>query len=338
MKKNLLFIGATLVSAITIAQPSLNSTNSNPVIGDIFTIKAASWINEGSSGANQTWNFTSVTQSTTAASVYTVAAMSTTGTAQYPNANVEQRGSGNTAFYKTTTSALQNYGTATGTVLIKYTDPEDQMRYPFAMGDGYTDPFLANFVSSGYTWKRHGNTTLNADAYGTLQLPGGTFSNVLRVHFVQDYIDSTNIGGSMPYELSYYNDMYMWFLPNNHMAIFSTYDITTDFGNSQGSSILTSVASSVSEIAPNVKSMNFYPNPATSELINLDLNLNSNLSYQVVIIDNLGREVLNTYDNKGFEGYNFNMINVSSLANGIYSFVIKSEGQNLITKKLVIKK
>lgn len=334
MKKNLLVLSA-FISTIGIAQPSLNGTNSNPVTGDIFSIKAASWISEGGSGASQTWNFTSVTQSTAAANVYTVAAMSATGTTQYPNANIEQRGSGNTGFLKTSSTALQNYGTSTGTVLIKYSNPEDQMRYPFAMGDSYVDPFVATFTSGGYNWKRVGTTSVTADAYGTLQLPGGTYSNVLRVHFVQDYKDSTNIG--MPYELTYYNDMYMWYLPNNHMSIFSTYDLTTDFGNTTGSSILTGVVG-LEEQASSLKSLNFYPNPTTDGIINLDLNLNTNLNYEVVLTDNLGREVFRTEKQTGFEGYNFSTFNVSGISAGLYNFNIIAEGKTLTTKKIAISK
>src|SRR6476469_2055131 len=117
MKKPLLLIGTTFITEIYIAQQKLTSTNSNPAIGDVFTIKAGSWINEGGSGASQTWNFTSVTQSTAAATAYTVSTVSSSLTAQYPNANVEQKGSGNSGLLKTSSTALQNYGITSGTVL-----------------------------------------------------------------------------------------------------------------------------------------------------------------------------------------------------------------------------
>ena len=66
--------------------------------------------------------------------------------------------------------------------------------------------------------------------------------------------------------------------------------------------------------------------------------VNDNIKYNVVIIDNLGREVLKTESLNGFAGYNFNTINVSSIENGIYHFEIVSENLKLVSKKIIIQK
>ncbi len=343
MKKNLLTVlsAITLFSATAIAQPTLNSSNTNPVTGDILALQQYSYINQGSSGANQTWNFSSITQSTNAAISYTYAAVSPTNASVFPNANQQFNAATTYGFNKTSTTALQNYGVKQGTVNIVYSNPEDQMHYPFTMGNSYTDPFYATFMNGGYNYVRQGTSSLNADAYGTLQLPSGTYSNVLRVHFVQDYSDSTNIPGFGDYVLNYINDSYMWYLPNNHMPIFSTYSLTVSsaFSGSQtttGSNKLVTIVAGINERVNYIQSLNFYPNPATCGMLNLDLNLNENIKYEVVIIDNIGREVFRSKKDEGISGYNFQTLDVSKIASGLYNFVIVADNMNLVTKKVMI--
>lgn len=342
MKKNLLSIlsAFTFLSASVIAQPTLTPTNTNPVSGDVLSLQTYSYINQGNSGANQTWNFTTITQTTNAAVAYTYAAISSSNAATFPNANQQYSSIGNVGFNKTSTTALQNYGVKQGTVNIVYSNPEDQMHYPFTMGNTFSDPFAATFTSAGYVYYRTGTTTVTADAYGTLQLPSGTFSNVLRAHFVQDYQDSTTISG-FDYVLTYYNDMYMWYLPNNHMPIFSTYSITVDDGfsppsTSKGANKLVTILSGINEQVNYIKSLNFYPNPSSNGILNLDLNLNETIKYEIVILDNVGREVLRTASDEGFTGYNFKSIDVSGIASGLYNFEITSNNMRLVNKKLII--
>ncbi len=345
MKKQLLSIFSLGLSIIAIAQPVLTSTNTNPVIGNVFTLKAGSYINQGNPGASQTWNFTSVTQSTAAAQATTVSAVSASLVSQFPSANQQHKGSaGQSGFYNNSSTASQNYGAQTGTVIIKYSNPEDQLRYPISLGTAsYTDPFAGTFTSAGYNYFRYGNTTVEADAYGTIQLPSGTYSNVLRVHFVQIYKDSTELAPGFDYIIEYDNDMYMWYLPNNHTPIFSTYSLTAIFdgGSPQtvtGSNTLQSIVNGISELQSSIKSLNFYPNPTTSNVLNLDLNLTDKINYQIIITDNLGREILKTSENNGFEGYNFKTIDVSSIENGLYNFEIISNNQKLVSKTIVISK
>lgn len=339
MRKNLLIIGLSVLTIAGVAQPTLTSTNTNGVIGDQFNFQSGSWINQGGSGASQTWNFLAVTASTAAVSVSSISAVTSGNAINFPNANQQLNTGANAGMGKVSSTAYQNYGTVAGTVNIVYSDPEDQMRYPFSMGSSYSDPFYATFSNAGSNYVRKGTTSLNADAYGTLQLPGGTYSNVLRIHLTQIYSDSTNFGGTFPYVIAYNNDMYMWYLPNNHQPIFSTYAIAVNGGTPQKSSnTLVNATNGISEISTSVKSLNFYPNPNSGNELNLDLNLNDNIKYNVVITDNLGREVLKTESLNGFSGYNFNTIDVSSIQNGIYHFEIVSENLKLVSKKIIIQK
>ncbi len=333
MKKQLLILSALAINLITFAQPTLTSSNSNPVIGDIFTIRGADWISEGSSGANQTWNFTSVT-TTTIVKTYTCQNVNPGNTSTFPNANLEEGSTQNSTLFKTSSNALQYYGMVNGFGVINCSDPEDQMRYPFTMGDSYTDNFNGYNISGSNNFFHKGKTTVTADGYGTLILPTGTYSNVLRVHILQISKDST-----ASYEENYIYDQYQWYAPNYHMCIFGVYSYTIDnTAPIKWSNILLPSTTHLTQTAPNAKSIVLYPNPANGDFLNMDLNLEKNISYSLVITDNLGREVLNTEATDGIEGYNFRSVDISGIQSGLYQVALKSEGRTLKSTKIVVAK
>lgn len=344
MKKNLLTIlsAITLISSVAVAQPTLTATNSNPVIGDIFTIQSYSYASPGSAGANQTWNFSSITQTTVSASSSTCTAVSASNTATFPGSNIQSVASATSiGFGNSNSTSYQNTGVKQGTVNIVYSNPEDIIHYPFAMGNTYSDPFAATFTNAGSTYTRTGTTAVTADGYGTIQLPGATFSNALRVHFVQTYKDTTFITGFGPYVLHYVNDEYMWYIPGNHASVFSVFSFTassafTGTSISTGANKLVTITTRINEQPNSISSLNFYPNPLTNGILNLDLNLTESIKFQVVIIDNLGREVLRSNSENGFEGYNFKTFDISKIASGLYNFEIISDNVPLITKKMII--
>jgi len=336
MKKQLLTVIALALYATAFSQPTLTSVNSNPVVGDIFTIRDANWINQGSSGANQTWNFTSVT-TTTVVNTYTCQTINSANTTTFPNVNLEMGSTQNSTMFKTTANALQYYGMVNGFGVTSYSDPEDQMRYPFTMGDTYTDIFNGYNISGSTNFTHKGKTTVTADGYGTLLLPTGTYSNVLRVHTVQISKDST--GSPTPYEENYVYDHYQWYSPNYHMCIFGVYTYVIDNSNTiQWANIILPATTNLAEKASGIESMNLYPNPANGDFINMDLNLEKNMSYEVVMMDNLGREILKTEAMSGMEGYNFRSINISGMESGLYLLVLKSESRTLKSTKIVVVK
>src|SRR4051812_19848380 len=112
MKKSLLlfFVSSALFSANVLAQPTLTAAGINFVVGNAFTaITSTVQTNPGSSGANQTWNLSSITGQT---STYTiVTASSTSHAASFPSATMASSGTtAGTAYYKPTSTAWQYYG------------------------------------------------------------------------------------------------------------------------------------------------------------------------------------------------------------------------------------
>lgn len=340
MKKNLLhFLSAlTVCSTVAVAQPSLSGSGLNPVVGDKFVISGTTGFNPGSAGANQTWNFGTLSPSSTFTYDAVAASSTPNGASFTANIALYEATNGIYAYYNTSSSVMSNAGNDNPTTTMVYSNQEDFLRFPLAYNGSYSDTWNSVFVVSSFTFTRSGTTTVTYDGYGTLITPAGTFNNATRIHFVQSYSD-TYMGGT----ITYTNDEYMWYSNGNHYPVALTYTLTNSTApgspNAQGVYLANATTTGIHDLnGMSDSKISIYPNPTSGNVINLDLNLTENLNYQTVLIDNLGREVYKSSENKGFEGHNSQTIDVSDLANGMYNFVIQSEGKKLMTKRIVVRK
>lgn len=329
-------MGVVFTSTLGVAQPTLTPANTNMVVGEINGTTSYNWVAQGNSGANQTWNFGAITTNTTGFnSTYTVTTVPSSITAQYPSANVVLKGTYGGNVYKTSNASLQLYGVydamSPNNSLVNQ-NPMDMIHYPFTFNNTFTDTYSGTQGPAGFQQVTKGTATITADGYGTLTLPGGTFSNVLRVHAHSIGKDSSSAAN----QTNFIKDEYWWFLPNNHYPILQ--NITTDYGGSiiKDLVMLNTISVGIHEIASAVKSVNVYPNPANGGQLNLDLNFIENTGYEIAFTDNLGREMLRTTADKGFEGYNFKTIDVSGLESGIYNLGIILEGGKTLNRKITI--
>jgi len=338
MKKQLLRLlsfNLVLIGSAAIAQPTLTATGCNPTIGNSFTFTQTAHFSEGGSGASQTWNFATLT-GTAGAPANVVSVGSTPNGASYPSATVAiDQGGGAYGYYKTSSSAYQNYGTVSGTTSIIYSNPEDMLHFPFTYLNTSTDPFAASFTSGGYTFVRKGNTTITADAYGTLITPAGTFNNVTRVHMVEAYQDSTFIG--MPYVITYNNDEYLWYADGTHTALAATFTLTNSVSGPTTAGVFLSATVTGVEENQYVSSLNLFPNPAVNA-ITLDVNLTENKTIEARIYNVAGQLVNKGLTTEGVQGANALTVNISELPQGIYYAQVKVGGSVAETKRFVVSK
>jgi Secretion system C-terminal sorting domain len=345
MKKTLL--AALLIGSVSaIAQPTLSGLNTNPVFGENVTIAYYNYIAQGSAGAAQTWNFASITPvSAGTVATYGTGGVSATDLGTFPSANIVQTfTNGQKSFFTTNTNSYQFQGIIAGAQVINYSNPEDQLRFPMTFGTtSYTDAFVAMVDNGAQQYSRIGTSSVVADGYGTLILPGGTYTNVLRVKNTQIYQDSINLAPGLDYIYEYTNVQYLWYLPNNHAPIFTSYNFSYTLNggapvNSQGSYKLATIATSDISNLTSVHSLSIYPNPVNSGEINLDVNLIQDIDYDVTVLNAIGEAVLVSKNELGKSGFNSNKIDVSELSNGIYTLLIQGSGQTLVSKKLIIQK
>jgi len=343
MKKSLLltFAATLFTSANLLAQPTLTASGSNMIVGDAFNWTNSAAIAPGNAGASQTWNLSSLSSTGTTTNVVVTPGSTPYGTS-FPSANSSiQAGSNAYSYYTTSASAFQYLGIATSNgITTTYSNPEDYLHYPFTYTNTYTDYFIGvtTNTASPYNNYRRGSTTVTADGYGTLTTPAGTFGGVLRVHFVQNYQDSSNIGGT-DYFTTYVNDQYMWYLNGNHATIASTFTLVTTFFGSptttSGAQYLNNVLVGISENKNPGVAVAVYPNPAiTSTAIKVKLENNSPI--EIKTINSLGAQVLKTMLAEGTVGENELKLDVSNLPEGIYFAQVYLDGTLNATRRFVI--
>ena len=133
MKKSLLLSFGSLLfaAASVVAQPTITAAGITGTVGEVLSIANSTVsISPGNSGANQTWNLSSLTGTATSNTLVTVG--STPNGSSFPNATIAFKGSNYYAYYKSSATAWQNYGSAT-TVVMAYSNPEDFIHFPFTM-------------------------------------------------------------------------------------------------------------------------------------------------------------------------------------------------------------
>lgn len=339
MKKTLLcsMIGSlALMCSVSLAQPVLTATGINPVIGESFTLFNTGYVSPGNSGANQTWDLSSMTGTSGGLSTI-VAPSSTTNGASFPNANIAWNNTtgGSDSYFKTSSTALQNYGVSNSSVLMPYSNPEDVLHFPFAYTNTFSDTWATQFVSGGYTFYRTGTTTVTADGYGTLVTPLTTYTNVMRIHYVQVYQDSAYVG--TPYIITYNNDQYMWYKEGAHVQIASVYTLTSSAGGPYTGGGYVTGSVGIDNLSDIISSSDLYPNPA-SDKITVDFTLTLAQKVDIRLFDIVGQQVDIIQAVDGIQGKNTIPIDVADLSKGVYFLQIGLNGNKSVNKSFVIAK
>lgn len=327
MKKFLqLLTATTVVSGIALAQPTLVANGVNPQIGDVFNLATTNGFNPGASGANQTWNFGSLTQTSTMSS--TIMAVSATPNAsQFGSASLASYDGSAYAYYSTSSTQWLNVGAATTVATIPYQNPETFLQYPFTNGNSFTDTWSSTFTSNSITFNRTGTTTVTGDGYGTVITPAGTFSNALRVHLVQNYSDVSQF-----ITITYSNDEYLWFVNGYHNPVVYTFTLTNSLSGTQSMGIYaTNVPSnlSIGKVTAKVNFFNMMPNPAKETLA-----IESSESIKEYVVYNSNGELLIRQELP--DGGKALKLETNHYPNGVYMIQVKTISGATEAKRLVV--
>jgi hypothetical protein len=323
---------------------TLTSAN-NPVAGDIdgYKICDTTNISQGNSGANQTWSFLSLIRQDST-NVNFVSASSTPYAAQFSSSNIASTNDNENYNYMTTSSSnMFINGSGGPSFIVSYTDPQLYLQYPFNYGSSFSDNFAANYIISGSDVKRTGTTTVSGDAWGTINLPSGSFSNSLRVKYIISTRDSSNPG--IPVITVTNVTSYIWFVPGRKFPVFeivySTISINgTQFGNNKtvnyndGSTI---GISNISNVVPEGFSLfQNYPNPFNPST-NLEFGISKLEFVSLKIYDMLGKEISTLVNERLIAGTYKYSFNASGLTSGIYFYTLKA-GEFTETKRMLLVK
>ncbi len=282
---------AAAISGLAVAQPTLTAANNVPSGGDVFSVSIGTSTNNGTPGANQLWGFWALME-TGAHDIRYYDASVSGSSASMPTATLLGTDGGtDTAWYAVTANGLEQVGERTSLGLAPYSDGILRVKYPCTYNTAWSDNSFATYTTFGQNVTRTGTIDALADGYGTLQLPSGEFTNVLRV-YARQVIDDQSILATVHRTF----DSYYFYVDTVPFPILKFSTDTTIFSGgspavSRSAEWMYGVHVGIGELGNNI-SFQLYPNPA-NELVTLDLTAFGGRPVVLSVTDALGRVVLN---------------------------------------------
>ena len=337
MKKFYLLLLCACFTLTLIAQPTLQYPQNAPQIGDVTEINfvATNGLSTGATGPDVNWDYSELSTLYGGQITAIDPAQAPAGN-EFPSANVALN-MGDTIFTYVLTNTEGYYylgsQSTTGTFpsLLIYSDSRTFLKFPFTYQNTYFDTYKGVVTTSMADVIVTAESEMEADAYGTLILPNGTYTNVLRTLTVDTEIDSVFVGGFYVKDFNIVRSQYSWFAANSKSPLFSieilenTYYGVTDTV-AYYSSVVTAISDHPDEI---VSRLRVFPNPAISHLnIHLDqFYRNANL----LISDIYGRAVEEVEVSSDKI-----QINTSSYASGLYLVTLKENNRIIDQKKFEV--
>lgn len=324
--------------SVAIAQPQITDVNM-PMVGDAPTrgicsdIPNASTLN-AETGASYSWNFSSLTEASTATFDFIEPSNSYWPTA-FTNSDlcgIAPEVDGYT-FYSVSSSMLETDGLRIiigpgDTVRADYTDSEVIMNLPATFGNSNTDNFSGTAFAAGSALTTSGTLSYSIDGYGSLQLPNATYQNVIRYHANRSETYSFN---GFPAGTTT-KEQWIWISADYRFWLLLMETISDPI-NGQSSTVWyqkTPIAVNPTGIADvNDDSFSIYPNPvSTNGTLQLARSLNNDESIQ--LLDMQGRVVRNISSATS-------TVSLDGVNAGIYLLnILSNQGQSITTQKLIV--
>lgn len=176
-----------------------------------------------------------------------------------------------------------------------------------------------------------GSITINADMQGTLMLPTGTFTNVLRLHVLETFHIKTYFIGIPIQDNVVQDDYFYWFVDTILQPVLVNGTTTLD-GTPQLTVLRYQPITTNTGITTNdLEIPTMYPNPSNGKFIIEKTNPFS-ANYNLEIYNALGEKIKYTQSRQQTS----DVIDISDAPKGIYLVKIYS-GENVRTEKMVIK-
>ncbi|MBS1587878.1 MAG: hypothetical protein JSS82_20280 [Bacteroidetes bacterium] len=293
--KKLVYALLTLALPMSaMAQPVIDSAEYYHV-GEMFNYRHCSGVTPGPAGANQTWNFASVTDSL----VETDTILAATNPA-----NAMMTFNSITTYMAISDTETAVTGIDVGaTASVSYNSNITSVLHPISYLDTASSSFNET-LSAAVTGTGAGTSIMKVDGYGTLITPQGTFPNVLRVKFTQTEIDTTGFGNETISFVSY-----RWYDSTHHYPLMR---IDSTLGTGLAPILIASWAYYTTDTPTAVKNISTKANITNAHLDNNGLTIKANLTqghqYTVGLVDGNGHLVfVNTFVASGRESEHFNI-------------------------------
>lgn len=344
MKKIYLSILTIGLSLSASAQLSLTKAFNEPAVGNVNTKKGydSTTVIPKSTGAGQTWNFSSLTTNTVNEVVTYTTVASTPSAASFPLATLaEFDGVSAYNYWRSTSTQYELLGFEDGAgSIVTFTNAGIAAIWPINFGYTNTDTYGGPVSVTSTSGFANGVISTAATGSGTVILPGSiTLNNCLQVRMS----NTLNIQvGTFPssFTLDVRSIDYNYYVGTQKFPA-----LTVSYSNETATSILgptvtvgadirinTAVLTGITDLNFDAVNYNVYPNPAT-DAVNINLSNEKTEDVSVIVINNLGQVVKSIELGSSVEVKH--QMNTSDLPAGIYH-IKASIGERSTTKKLII--
>lgn len=331
----LIFVGLFLSSY---SQFLMKGTTHLLRTGDEHYFNITNNVDPGNKGASQIWDFSNLETKSQLTS-YMYSAYTTEKSADIPKANTVLEEFGTKFYFKTSDNIIEQFGTVSkNNTITKYDKPFVKMVFPFNYGDSYSGDFSGTIEgANNYKASFSGTYSLEADAYGTLILPGKIkCKNVFRIKTIkkQCYNNSNSCNCS--------TISYKWYSQDIRYPLLTIIQSKTSQGTktirtayyskAKNSTIINTKSNYI-----NAENLNatIYPNPFKDEF-KLDYTIGIDSDVIIEIYDNSGKKINVIHKSKQKAGYYTETINLSKIGNqlGLYHIRLIA-GNNTISKTVI---
>jgi len=339
MKK--IYLTSVLLASLSfnLSAQFLMKSNSHMLrAGDEHYFNITNNVERGAKGQSVIWDFSTLQNQSTLTS-YMYDAYNTYNTADIPEANTILEEYDTKFYFKTSEGIIEQYGTVTkNNTITKFDKPFVKMVFPFNYGDTYSGDFSGTIEgTNNYIANFAGSYFLEADAYGTLILPGNIrYENVFRIKTVKEQFYTNNNTCNCA------TISYKWYSEDVRYPLLTIIQNQNSNGTKTIRSAYYSKAGNKSYIDIQNKKLisesieaSIYPNPFKDEF-KLDYRITSDSDVLIEIYDNSGKKISIIQKGNQKAGYYTETINSSNLGDqlGLYHIRIIS-GSDVVSKTVI---
>jgi hypothetical protein len=325
-------------SQVSKAQLSLTKAFNDYAVGDVNSRQKydSTTAIPKTTGAGQTWNFSSMTANSNIEIVTYTTVASTPNASLYPQATIAETMSGSNSsitYFKSTATTLEYQGLQfpSSGVAINFTNTGIFTTWPVTMGYNANDTFGGAQTGTA-TNSFDGSINVQGAGTGTVVLPGGgpTLTNCLQV--IVSLTVNMVFGPSTQTMVS---KQYTYYHNSNKFPVLAIEYQTTTSGTVVTKDVSTYVNTAIvagltqHEINNN---LSVFPNPA-SDMLNISLDNAANETVSVSLTNMIGQTVKE--QNLGSNTSIKSNLDVNGLSKGIYLMNVKI-GNSSSVKKIVI--
>ena len=326
------FLFVTAFATGVIAQPNFPSGSLSYAPGDAFILHQSTYFDPPATGiANATWNYADLSSSGSVTDQF----VTPPGSGPAGSTVAEVAGSGAYAFYKATPTSFEQLGLSSPQATLDCSDPIKVFPYPLTFGTTMNDTYVCTGTSTGLAFTRTGTYDIVGTSWGTLSLPYGTFNNVLMVSIEQYHVDTFLSDPDFPY--GYSATIQLFLRPGVKAPLLANYMLYSIPGQVfMYSRYVDESSVGVEEAQRNVIGIDIMPNPASGS-VGVEYGVAAGSAMNLEILDITGKIVLQQDRKTMVTGIQREVLDISSVAAGVYTLRITDAKGASGTKRLIVR-